>query len=49
MWEKFKDWILSDNFAWCMLGWQTCELVNYPSLVNLFLVGFWIWVLNSDL
>jgi len=49
MWERFKDWILSDNFAWFMLGWQICEFLTKPTLWNAALVAFWVWVLTSDL
>jgi hypothetical protein len=48
MWEKFKDWFASDRFVWFMLGWVSSELLYNPSLINLILVGFWIWVLSSD-
>lgn len=48
MWEKIKDWILSDNFPWFMLGWTFCEAVNFPDALNIVLVAFWIWVLTRE-
>lgn len=48
MWENFKDWISSDHFVWFILGWQINELLTNPGLLNLALVGFWIWVLTLD-
>lgn len=48
MWEKFKEWFQSDNFVWFLLGWNLNEFLTHPTLINLALVAFWVWVLTLD-
>jgi hypothetical protein len=48
MWEKFRDWFVSDKFVWFMLGWLGSEFINYPSIINFILLGFWVWVLSTN-
>lgn len=48
MWVKIKEWFISRNFLWCGFGWQINELLTRPNLLNLALVGFWIWLLTTE-
>lgn len=48
MLEKIKEWFISDTSVWFFLGWTLNELLTKPSLINLLIVAFWVWVLTLD-